>query len=166
MEPAPTGWQRFIMKSKFGAGRDFEVLDGDEQRQYFVDGHMGPTPKADVLGPDGTTLYTVVGRMLGVPKKMTITNAAGEQMAAMKAKMFSPIKSKIDMEMADGQHWHIEGSLIEKDYTVTSDGAPIVAITQKWVTIRDAYTLDVIHGIDPGLALAVVWAIDRWVERD
>jgi hypothetical protein len=34
------------------------------------------------------------------------------------------------------------------------------------VTIRDAYTLDVIDGIDPALAAAVVWAIDRWVERD
>ena len=37
-------------------------------------------------------------------------------------------------------------------------------ITQKWGTIRDAYTLDVADGIDPGLALAVLWAVDGWVE--
>lgn len=166
MEPAPAGWQRFIMKSKFGAGRDFEVLDGDEQRRYLVDGHLGPTPKADITGPDGTVLFTVVGRLLGVPKQMTIADASGEQVASMKAKMFSPIKSKVNMELADGVHWRIEGSLIEKDYSVAADGAPIIQISQKWITIRDAYTLDVIDGVDPGLALAVVWAIDRWVERD
>jgi uncharacterized protein YxjI len=166
MESAPAGWQRFIMKSKFGAGRDFEVLDGDEQRRYFVDGHVGPTPKADIVGPDGTIIYNVVGRLLGIPRQMTITDAAGAQVASMKAKMFSPIKSKIDMVMAVGAHWHIEGSLIEKDYSVSADGAPIMKISQKWVTIRDAYSLDVVDGVDPGLALAVVWAIDRWVERD
>jgi uncharacterized protein YxjI len=42
----------------------------------------------------------------------------------------------------------------------------MVQITQKWVTVRDAYTLDVADGVDPGLALAVLWAVDRWVERD
>jgi uncharacterized protein YxjI len=154
------------MKSKFGAGRDFEVLDGDGERRYFVDGKMGPTPKAEIQGPDGTISFTVVGRLLGVPKQMTISDSSGAQVASMKAKMFSPIKSKVNMELADGQHWHVEGSLIEKDYSVSSEGAPIIAITQKWVTIRDAYTLDVIDGVDPALAAAVVWAIDRWVERD
>lgn len=154
------------MKSKFGAGRDFEVLDEAGGRRFFVDGKMGPTPKAEILGPDGSVAFTVLGRLLGVPKQMTISDASGAQVASMKAKLFSPIKSKVNMDLADGQRWHVEGSLMEKDYTVSSDGAPIIAISQKWVTIRDAYTLDVIDGVDPALALAVVWAIDRWVERD
>jgi uncharacterized protein YxjI len=34
------------------------------------------------------------------------------------------------------------------------------------VAIRDSYTVDVADGTDVGLALAVVWAVDRWVERD
>lgn len=46
------------------------------------------------------------------------------------------------------------------------DGQPIVAITQKWVTIRDTYAVDVKDDVDPGLALAVLWAIHRWVEQD
>ena len=68
--------------------------------------------------------------------------------------------------MAGGTEWHVEGSLLEKDYSISADGSPVVAISQKWVTIRDSYPLDVVDGVDPGLALAVVWAIDRWVERD
>ena len=31
MEPAPAGMKRFMVKSKFGVGRDFEVLDENEQ---------------------------------------------------------------------------------------------------------------------------------------
>ena len=39
-------------------------------------------------------------------------------------------------------------------------------INQKWVTIRDTYNLEVADGVDPGLALAVLWSVDRWVEKD
>jgi uncharacterized protein YxjI len=70
------------------------------------------------------------------------------------------------MEMADGEPWQVEGRLIEKDYTVSSGGRDVVRITQKWVTLRDKYTVDVADGADPALAFAVVWAVDRWVERD
>jgi hypothetical protein len=28
------------------------------------------------------------------------------------------------------------------------------------------YIIDVVDGIDPGVAFAPVWAVDRWVERD
>jgi uncharacterized protein YxjI len=53
-----------------------------------------------------------------------------------------------------------------RKYSITSGGEPIAQISQKWVTIRDSYALDVTDGIDPALALAVAWAVDRWVERD
>ena len=49
---------------------------------------------------------------------------------------------------------------------MTSGGRDVVRITQKWVTVRDKYTVDVADGADPGLAFAIVWAVDRWVERD
>jgi len=49
---------------------------------------------------------------------------------------------------------------------VSAGGRPAVQITQKWVTVRDTYTLDVAEGVDVGLALAILWAVDRWVERD
>ena len=166
MDAAPAGWSRYVVKSKFGAGRDFAVTDLQGEQAYFIDGKMGTRPKADIKNATDEVAYRVRGQLLGVPKKMAILDAHDTELASLKAKMFSPIKSKVNMELADGQHWHVEGSLIEKDYSVSSDGAPIIAISQKWVTVRDAYTLDVIDGIDPGLALAVVWAIDRWVERD
>ena len=97
---------------------------------------------------------------------MTISDAAGGEVAFHKAKTFSPIKSKMNLEVTSGEPWALEGEFLEKNYSITSSGKPIVNITQKWVTVRDTYTLDVAEGVDPGLPLAVVWAVDRWVERD
>ncbi len=166
MEPAPAGWTRFILKSKFGAGRDFRVLDLDDNQQYLVDGKMGVRPRADVQDSTGAVRYTVKGQMLAIPKKMSISDANGSEVASIKAKAFSFVKDKMVLTMATGPDWHVAGSLVEKDYSIDSDGRPIAAISQKWLTVRDSYTLDVADGTDPALALAVVWVIDRWVERD
>ncbi|GAA4412768.1 hypothetical protein GCM10023168_34940 [Fodinibacter luteus] len=161
------GFTRFLMKSKLGAGRDFQVLDPQtEQQLYLVDGKIGPRPKAEVLDAAGTLLYSVRGQLLGIPKKLTIADAAGAEVATLKAKKFSVVKDRMDMEMASGEPWHVEGKLIEKNYTVTSGGRDVVRISQKWMTVRDKYSVEVADGVDVGLALAVVWAIDRWVERD
>lgn len=164
---APAGFTRYLMKSAFGAGRDFAVLDPETEDQlFFVDGKIGPRPRADVQAKDGSVLYSVRGQLLGIPKKMSITDASGVEVASLKAKKFSLVKDRMTMEMANGEPWQLQGRLIEKDYTVTSGGRDVVRITQKWVTVRDKYTVDVADGADPGLAFAVVWAVDRWVERD
>lgn len=164
---APAGWTRFIVKSKFGAGRDFQVLDPQSQEQvYFIDGKMGAKPKAEVRDAADQVVYRVAGKMLGIPKQMKITDASGTAVAELKAKAFSLVKSQMNLVTASGEEWTLTGSLIEKDYSVSSAAGPIIQITQKWVTLRDSYTLDVANGTDPGLALALLWAVDRWVERD
>ncbi len=167
LPPPPDGWTRYLVKSKFGAGRDFAVLDPDtEAQRFFVDGKLGTRPKADIRDSADAVVYQVRGKLLGIPKHMTISDADGQEVASLKAQMFSPIKSRMTLTLSDGQTWELEGSLMEKEYAISSAGRPVVQITQKWVTIRDAYTLDVAAGVDPGLALAVLWGVDRWVEKD
>lgn len=57
--------------------------------------------------------------------------------------------------------------MIEKNYTVNdSTGRHVIQITQKWIQIRDQYVIDIADAVEPAAALALVWAIDRWVERD
>ena len=166
--PAPQGFTRFIMKSKFGAGRDFQVLDPDtEEQRYFVDGKMGPRPQCEVLGPDGERIATVTGKLLGIPKRMDITDAAGEQVAHLHSPPFRFVKDKVNVSLASGEELTLLGNIIEKDYAVNdAQGALRIQITQKWVAVRNRYTVDVADGVPPELAFALVWAVDRWVERD
>ncbi len=127
------------MKSKFGAGRDFEVTDLDGNKAFFVDGKIGPRPKAEVRDAQDAVVYHVTGKFLGIPKRMVISNASGQDVAQLSAKAFSFIKDKMNLEVMDGPAWALEGSFIEKNYTVTSEGRTVVQITQKWVAIRDQY---------------------------
>jgi uncharacterized protein YxjI len=154
------------MKSKFGAGRDFEVTGLDGARAFYVDGKVAARPKAEVRDAQDQVVYVVTGKLMGIPKKMSITRPDGTEVAHLSAKMFSPIKDRMTLAVADGEDWSLVGSFIEKNYSVTANDRPIVQITQKWVAIRDQYTVDVADGTDAGLAFAIVWAVDRWVERD
>ena len=165
--PPPPGWTRYRMKSKLGAGRDFAVLDPNtDEQKFFIDGHLGTRPKAEVKDASGQDVYTMRGTLLGIPKHITISDADGNEVASLKAKFFSPIKTKMSLDFIAGDPWAMEGELMEKNYSITSGGEPIVQITQKWVTVRDSYILDVADSVDPALALAVLWAVDCWVERD
>lgn len=164
--PPPAGWTRLLFKSKFGAGRDFTVLDESEQQVLFVDGKLGATPRAEVRDAQDRVTYRVKGQFLGIPKRMEITDASGAGVASLRAKMFSPIKSRMTMAMADGSTWDVEGTIMEKNYTISSGGSPIARISQKWMTVRDKYTVEYVSTLDAGLVMAVIWAIDRWVERD
>lgn len=164
--PPPPGWTRITFKSKFGAGRDFNVLDEAGNEIMLVDGKVGPKPKAEVLDSAGNVLFYVKGRMLGIPKRMNITRADGTEVAELHAKAFSVIKNKMTMNFADGSTWQVEGSLMEKNYSIDSGGQPVAKITQKWLTVRDSYAVEFVDTIEPGLVMAAIWAIDRWVERD
>jgi uncharacterized protein YxjI len=165
--PPHPGWSRFLVKSKLGAGRDFIVSDPEtDVQRYFVDGKLGPRPNAEITASGQGVQYRVRGSLLGIPKRMIISDAGGAEVATLKSKTFSPIKSRMTLEMAAGERRTVEGSLMEKNYTVSSAGRPIIQISQKWMIIKDTYSLDVADGIDPGLALAVLWSVHRWVERD
>ena len=170
LPPAPEGYARFLMKSRFGMGRDFAVLDPQsEEELYCVDGAaVAVKPQAEIKrgGKDGEVLYRTTGRIASIPKRMTISRADGTEVAELRAKAFSFVKDKMTLSVAGEDDWTLTGSLIEKNYSIDRAGVHIVQITQKWVTIRDAYTVDVRVGVDPALALAIVWAVDRWVERD
>ena len=75
------------------------------------------------------------------------------------------MKNSMTITLASGRTWLLEGSIMERTYRVTSEGRAVLDITQKWLTVRDAFTLDVIDGVDPVLALAALWGVDRFAEQ-
>ena len=165
--PPPQGWTRYLVVSMFGMGRKFRVLDANTEAEIYVaDGKVGVRPTCEVKDVNGTVIYSIRGQLFAIPKRMDITDAAGDAVAQLRAKAFSLFKNRMTLTVPNGSPWELEGSLIEKNYSISRDGAPVAHITQKWMTIRDRYTLDVADGVDPALALAIVWAVDRWVERD
>lgn len=155
---------RFVVKSKFGIDRDFEALDPEGRRVWFVDGKFGARPAAEVQDASGTVTHRLKGRLFGIPKQIMVSDADGRGVASIRAKI-SPLRSKMVISLTDGGEWVLEGNLIEKDYTITSGGAVVAAISQKFLKIRDTYTIDIADGVDQGLAMATLWSVDAFREQ-
>lgn len=163
---APAGWTRFLVKAKFAVGRDFAVLDPtSEQQVYYVDGKLGFRAQCEIRDAADTPLYRIRGNLMGIPKEVTISDTAGTEVAHLRAKLFSPVRSQMTITTAAGEEWKLVGSVLEKEYTVTAGGQPILTITQKWLTVRDQFVIDIGPGVDPGIALAIMWSVDRFVEQ-
>ena len=77
---------------------------------------------------------------------------------------FSPIKSRLTMELANGQVWELSGNIVGKNYTVMNGDIKIIEINQKWLTVRDKYFVEIDESVDTALALGLVWAVDIWRE--
>jgi uncharacterized protein YxjI len=149
-----------------GAGRDFKVEDTDGNVLYIVDGKVGARPKAEIKDASGSLRWSVKGHLLGFPKSMDVVDAQGNEFGTLKAKMVSPVKDRETLHLADGTEWHLKGSFLEKNYEIQSDAGPVAEVSQKWISVRDAFTVDVVNGLDVCLVLALVWSVDRWVEHD
>ena len=166
LPPPPDGWTRFIVKATFApTARDFAVLDpATEQRVYFIDGKWGLGPKAEIKDAGDAVVAHVRGSALGI-KHMTVTDAGGAEIASIKGKWLSVARNRMTISTASGESWELSGSILEREYEVASGGRPVLRITQKWLSVRDQFTLDVAPGVDPGVACAIMWAVDSFAEQ-
>ncbi len=157
--------KKYLVKSKFGLGRDFAVYDDEAAKNqiYLIDAKAGFGTKADIKDANDTILYTAKGKILNIPRKMDFFTPNGEVAARVVAK-FSPIKSRLTMTLASGETWELAGNFIGKSYTVMNGSKKVIDINQKWVTVRDKYFVEIDEGVDTALALGLIWAVDVWRE--
>lgn len=157
--------KKYLVKSKFGIGRDFAVYEDEEAKNqiYHIDAKVGLGTKADIKDASGTILYTAKGKIINIPRKMDFASPDGQAAAKVVAK-FSPIKSRLTMTLANGEIWELAGNFIGKSYTVMNGSKKVIEINQKWVTIRDKYFVEIAEDVDTALALGLIWAVDVWRE--
>ena len=157
--------KRLLVKSKLGLGRDFSVFDDEEatNKVYFIDAKMGFGTKAEIKDANDNILYTAKGKIINIPRRMEYFSPDGTVVAKLTAH-FSPIKSRLTMELSNGGVWELSGNIVGKNYTVMQDGNTVIEINQKWLTVRDKYFVEIDDSVDTALALGLVWAVDIWRE--
>jgi uncharacterized protein YxjI len=143
--------------------RDCTVLDSRKDQVLYVAAGFFLRSKAEVRrhGRDGEKVYVLRGRVLDLPMEIVIRQPDGKRAARVRATWRAPLASPIRVRLADGTEWETTGSLAKRQYSLVSDGKPMVEVAQKQVQIRDSCRVEVADGVDPALASAIVWAIDE-----
>jgi uncharacterized protein YxjI len=152
---------KFVMRERvFGIGEDFWIEDETGQKAFLVDGKaLRLRQTFELKGPEGEVLAVIRKKMISVRDTMVIERD-GDTVAKVHKKLFSPLRHKMVIELADGQEWTATGDIIDKNYSIESDDGPVAETSRKWFRIRESYGIQVDHP-DVPLVLSVAVAVDE-----
>ncbi|HVG25394.1 MAG TPA: LURP-one-related family protein [Thermoanaerobaculia bacterium] len=153
---------RYKMRQKLiSLGEDFTIEDASGKAAFEVDGKVMTLRETfELKDRQGKVVATIRGRLMSVRGKMDIVRD-GETAATVTKALFAPLRQNFKVEMAAGDDLHIEGSILDHEYTLRRDDAVIGQVSKKWFTIRDTYGIDVAEGEDDALVLAIAVALDE-----
>lgn len=134
-----------------------------------------------VMDEGGNPIYEVIGKLLSVGHKLTVTDMDGQEAAYIYQKVLSLVpkyfievngqeevelkghitlfKPHYTLEAEDGK-WEIRGDFMAHEYEMKQGRDVVATVTKKWFSWGDTYLLDVADDADVLPALGVMLAID------
>jgi uncharacterized protein YxjI len=155
------GAVKFMMRERmFSVGEDFWIEDEAGERVFLVDGKaLRLRQTFELKGPGGEILAVIRKKLVSIRDTMVVERD-DETVAKVHKKLFSPLRHKMLIDLADGREWTATGDLIEKNYEIEGDEGVVARTSRKWFRIRDTYGVEVYHP-DVPLVLAVAVAVDE-----
>ncbi|ASU84511.1 hypothetical protein CDO52_18395 [Nocardiopsis gilva YIM 90087] len=157
---------KFLVRERiFDIGDDFWVEDEQGQRAFWVDGKaLRLRQTFELKTPDGQILFVIRKKLLSLRGAMEIERD-GQTVATVRKRMFSLLRDRLDVELADGGSWEITGSFLDKEYAINDSEGPVAQISRKWFRLRDTYAVDVNTfrgdlGGDPALVISVAVCVE------
>jgi len=159
-EPGSAPANVYQMHQKMWAiGDDFWIENGAGQRMFKVDGKALRLRKTLLFqDASGRELYKIQSQLVTIREVMKIERG-DETVATVKKKLISPLRERYDVDLAGGG-WKVQGNIVDHEYEIELDGDTVAEVSKKWFRVRDSYGVEIDHGVDPVLILAITVAID------
>lgn len=159
---------RFQLKEKlWSIGDDSWILDEHGDRIFKVNGKALRIRRTLVIEPrDGGELYKIQERKLRIKDTMVIETPEGATAATVKEKLISPIRHRLEAELADGTELEITGNILDHEYEIKNGKQQVAKVSKKWIRVRDTYGIEIMPGHDQALILAIAVCLDSMVGDD
>ena len=156
----------YTIEQKILALRDtFGIKDPNgNQLAYVKKQFVSFGPKFWFESTNGQKLGEIHGKILTIRPAFEIYDAQGRMIAQVKKKLMKLIGQEWWMENSSGQEIaKVKGNVLAHDYYIQDmSGQPIAQIHKKWVSVRDAYNVEILNpSFDPYLALAYAISMDH-----
>lgn len=148
---------KMLFKQRFFSWFDsYDIYDETGATLYTVEGRLAWGHRLKIFDAHGQELATVQERPFRFPPRFDLYLGA-EYLGSLCRRLFS-LRPRYDI---DFNGWHIEGSFLEWDYTISaSDGATVAVISKELLNWTDTYVIDVADPENALCALMFVLAID------
>jgi uncharacterized protein YxjI len=145
----------------FSIGSDFWVTDEQGGQVFLVDGKaMSLRETLELKDLSGAVVATVHKKLLAMRDTMQVERG-GQVVATVTKAMFSPLRHRSEIELADGSRWEASGNLVGLEYTIDGGDRTVAQVSRSWFQLRDSYGVEVGPGEDDALIIAVAVCLDR-----
>ena len=159
---------RYQMRQRMiSIGDDYEIENDRGERVFRVDGKALRVRKT-LLFEDmqGRELCKIQERMLRAKDSMEIEDPGGDRIAMVKKALVTPLRDRWVVKIEDGPDLHVQGNIVDHEYTIERDNDKVAEISKRWFRVRDTYGVEVAPGERDILILAVTSAIDEMAHPD
>ena len=159
---------RYQMRQRvISIGDDYVIENDRGERVFKVDGKALRVRKT-LLFEDmhGHELCKIQERMLRVKDSMEIEDPGGRRMAMVQKAMITPVRERWVVKIDGGPDLHVQGNIVDHEYTIERDGGTVAEISKRWFRVRDTYGVEVAPGENDILILATTGVIDEMAHPD
>ena len=104
--------------------------------------------------------------MLRVRDSMEIEGPDGGRIAVVHKALIAPFRERWVVDLEDTPDLHVQGNIVDHEYTIDRDGVTVAEVSKRWFRVRDTYGVEVAPGENDVLVLAVTAIIDTMAHRD
>ena len=158
---------RYQMRQRMISIGDDYVIENDRgERVFKLDGkalRIRKTIRFEDM--DGHELCKIQERMLRVKDSMEIEDPGGHRMALVQKAMIDPLRERWTVKV-DGPDLHVQGNIVDHEYTIERDGQRVAEVSKRWFRVRDTYGVEITPGENDVLILATTAVIDTMAHPD
>ena len=142
-------------------GDDYWIEDSSGRKAFRVNGKAMRLRDTWVLeDAGGNEVAKIRERKLSIRDAIKIELAGGQTAVVKKALV--GFRDRFHIELEDGEDLKAHGNIVDHEYEIEQDGHEVGEVSKKWFRLRDTYGVEVKHGADPVLILAIIVAIDSF----
>src|ERR1700757_3884513 len=159
---------RYQMRQRMiSIGDDYEIENDRGERVFRGDGKALRVRKT-LLFEDmqGRELCKIQERMLRAKDSMEIEDPGGNRVAMVKKAIIAPLRERWVVKIEDGPDLHVQGNIVDHEYTIERDKDKVAEVSKRWFRVRDTYGVEVRPGEHDILILAVTSALDEMAHPD
>lgn len=159
---------RYVLKERLFSLRDsYYIRTESGENAFEVTGRLvSLRDKLTLRDLNGDDLATMTKKLLALRPVYTISRP-GLPDAKVKKDFINIMREGFSVDMEGGlPDLRIQGDILDHNYNISRDGAPVAQVSKKWISLRDSYTVDVAEGEDAVLLLACAIVVDRIAHGD
>lgn len=156
---------RYVLRQKiFGIGGDSMITDDRGRDQFFVDGKAVSIGRRLVIKDmQGHERATIQQHIVSLTTSFEIKVKGGPS-ATISKKLLSPFVDRLKIDLPGWDDIEVVGDIFDHEYTFRRGGREVAQVSRRWISLVDAYGIDIAEDQDDVLILASAVVIDEMLE--